>query len=325
MYRKKVLCGMLIGAISITATAVADNKNTCVGIVTDYKKLTGDVPNSKNYYIVKRNGKEEPVELMMRLNEGDKLELKHCNINTQLSVTIELAEKTIVVACKNDDLVDCTTKDIICDSFLLTKAQSYSLLQNFANSVWRKIGSLFDDLHNERARTELATLAGRPAAPTSPRLFSPVLGSSGSRLSAGPREFFLAWVGGKPPYSVHIRDTQTGSVLAQSTHLQQPRVNLGMTNFSDGRYQVEISDSAGQRLERLIDIVPPSALPKLLGTPKDRPASARDKRLLETVYAAWLLDQNQRLWSLEAYQRVVGSAQDNYPAQLLKQKLEGTL
>lgn len=319
MYRKSVLSGMLAGAISLTAALAAGKERACVGIVTNYGQ-------EKNHYVVLHGRRKKSLGLMMPLYEGDELILKGCDANKQLSVTIELAEETIVVACNNRGSADCNKEQVVCrGTYKLEKTQSYSLLRNLGDSVWGSIRSLFDDLHEERARTELAALAGRPAAPSSPRLFSAVLGSSESRLAAGSREFFLAWAGGEPPYSVHINSTRTGTVLVQSTNISQPRVDLGTKTFTEGRYRVEISDAAGQTVERSIDVVPPAALPNLPGIATERSISARDKTLLDTVYAAWLLDQNQRLWSLEAYQHVAGSAPENYPAQLLKQKLEGSL
>jgi hypothetical protein len=318
MHLKALLRRMLVAAVTVTATAVAGTQASCIGIVTAFD-------GNREDFAVWHEGERHSLRLLMPLYQGDRLVLKHCDTNGPLSVTIELAEGPKRLDCETDESGKRWGRDTDFDLNSLSKKEPYSLIENLADSLLRSIGSILDDLHEERARTELVALAGRPVAPTSPRLFSAVLARSGSRVSTGHRELFLSWAGGTPPYSVRLSDTRKGGLVAQVAGLQQPRVNLGTMRLNETLYRVEISDAAGQRLARTIDAVAPSSLPRLPGAPAGRPAGARDRELLETLYAAWLLHQDRRGWSLEAYQRVVGSAPDNYPAQLLKGKLESSL
>jgi hypothetical protein len=304
MNSKMMLFGALVGVVALALPVVAVDAKTCVGIVMSYE-------GSNEHYTIKHHGRDKPISLLMPLYEGDKLVL-NCAASPARRVTLELNQGKKDVECRDSP-------------YVLTKIESYNLFSNISDFVWSKIANLVNDLHEERSGAQLASLAGRPVAPTNPRLFSPVLGRSGSRMSAGNREFFLAWAGGKPPYAVRLTSVHTGRALAHSRRLREPRAHLRELRLDEGRYHVRISDADGQSLERSIDVVPASALPEHPLPTDEGVVGVRDTQLRDTIYAAWLLDQNRRLWSLEAYQRVAGLAHDNYPAQLLRQKLEGSL
>lgn len=286
---------------------------------TDGPPQVGIVVNlnaPSNCYLLKREKHKDPikVEVLTPLYEKDVLWVR-CQHKAgglereEIRITLQLADGIKVLTFKDGP-------------YPLESKPPHSILRNFTGYLHDVINSLFKGLNNNYHQAQLTSLAVRGH---DGHLFMPLVGRCKAFLAAGVRDLHLAWKGGCPPYALRIRAERTGKPLAEMSDLQKAHVHLKGLALETVDYVLEIEDNSGQHLIRHIQAVPSSKLPKLPNQAFSEAKSNSEIQLRETVYAAWLIKQDQVLWSLEAYQRVADIAPEFYPAELLRLRLEGNL
>ena len=266
------------------------------------------------------NGKRDKktIEVLTPLYEKDVLWVK-CQRKAgdqdegleseEIKITLQLADGVKVLTFKDGP-------------YPLESKPPHSILRNFTGYLHDVIDSLFAESNKNYHQAQLTSLAVRGH---DGHLFMPLVGRCKALLAAGVRDLHLAWKGGCPPYALRIRAERTGKPLAEMRGLQEAHVHLKGLALETVDYVLEIEDNSGQHLIRHIQAVPSSKLPKLPNQAFSEAKSNSEIQLRETVYAAWLIKQDQVLWSLEAYQRVADIAPEFYPAELLRLRLEGNL
>jgi len=273
-----------------------------------------------DYYLLMREKHGErdripiKVEVLTPLYEKDVLWVRYQRKTESLEseeirITLQLADGVKVLTFKDGP-------------YPLESKPPHSILRNFTGYLHDVINSLFKGLNNNYHQAQLTSLAVRGH---DGHLFMPLVGRCKALLAAGVRDLHLAWKGGRPPYALRIRAERTGKPLAEMSGLQEAHVHLKGLALETVDYVLEIEDNSGQHLIRHIQAVPSSKLPKLPNQAFSEAKSNSEIQLRETVYAAWLIKQDQVLWSLEAYQRVANIAPEFYPAELLRLRLEGNL
>jgi hypothetical protein len=148
-------------------------------------------------------------------------------------------------------------------------------------------------------------------------LSMPVVEDEVSRLGSHRTVVHIAWDGGTPPFIVEIVSGQ-GKKLAGQEGVQDWRVKLPFQRgaIPEGPVRIVVTDGAGDRLGKLIQIIPVQSLPQRVEGDDLPPA-------LHTVVAAdQLIQTNRRQWRFEAYQDVAALADVYEPARLLRDCLE---
>ncbi len=165
----------------------------------------------------------------------------------------------------------------------------------------------------------VAKAAGLAPPPPPVPLAIPLLsGPSRQRLVLAPRRFNLAWIGGKPPFKVTLRNEQPDSLSANppwAFDIGEERVVSSMIAPHPGSYGVRIVDAAGAAAVGQFDVVtmPPAidqhdltSLPQEIGL---------------VVAAARLANMDGGVWRLEAHVRLADLGREDYAAALMAERL----
>jgi hypothetical protein len=284
-----------------------------VGVVVDLSDT------SDHYLLVREEGGRKivkQIDVLTPLYEKDVLWVS-CQRKAEdqeskaISITLQLAgtEGEKELTAKNSP-------------YVLERKSPCSIFRNFTGYLQDVARSIFAGMNEDYHRAQLTSLAVRGH---DGHLFMPLIGRSGALLEAGARDLHLAWKGGCPPYALRIRAERTEKPLAEMSDLQETHVHLKGMVLETVDYVLEIEDSRGQHLIRHFQAVPSSKLPELPNKAFSEAKSKSEIQLRETIYAAWLIKQDQVLWSMEAYQRVADIAPEFHPAELLRLRLEGNL
>jgi hypothetical protein len=214
-------------------------------------------------------------------------------------------------------------KELTCEDspYTLIKQAHYSVVSNFTGLIKEKVLSLFKGLHDQYQTQLISLIVRGDQGP----LFMPLIGQSGARLVAGARDLNLPWIGGYPPYNLRISEQGAEKPLVELNLIKERRVNIKGLALKAGNYILELKDARNQQLSRRFQAVALDHIPELKQQVFGEVRNPLDKQLCDTIYAAWLSEQDPLKWSLEAYQRVVGIAPNFYPAELLRLRLEGKL
>jgi hypothetical protein len=260
---------------------------------------------------------KKEVKLLMPLYEYDILWMSCIDTDKERSSgsTYERIRMTIQVA---DGAKEITCED---SPYTLTKQEPCSVLSNFTGSLKETVLSLYKGLHDQY-QTQLISLVVRGDQGS---LFMPLIGQSGARLAAGVRDLNLSWIGGYPPYVLRINAEGAEKPLIELNLLKERRVHIKGLSLKADNYKLELKDARNQQLTRHFQAVALDQIPELKQQMFGEVRNPIDEKLRETIYAAWLSEQDPLMWSLEAYQRVVGIASNFYPAELLRLRLEGKL
>ena len=164
-----------------------------------------------------------------------------------------------------------------------------------------------------RSSVPVSTSGRGPEGPLS----LPVVEDDISRLGSHRTAIHLAWEGGTPPFAVHVVSAQ-GETLAVQESVQEWRLRLLWPSgaMMEGPARIVVEDGAGQRISKLINLVPVHSLP-------ERVAQSDLPPTLHAVIAAdQLIQTNRRQWGFEAYQDLAPLADSYEPARLLRDCLE---
>jgi hypothetical protein len=144
-----------------------------------------------------------------------------------------------------------------------------------------------------------------------------VVEDEGSRLGSHRTAVHIAWDGGKPPFAVAIVSGQ-GKTLAGQEGVEDWRLRLPFPQgpIPEGPARIVVEDGAGDRISKLIQIVPVQRLPERVA-PGDLPPN-----LHAVVAADQFIRTNRRHWRFEAYQDLAALADSYEPARLLRDCLE---
>ncbi|MBU4264326.1 MAG: hypothetical protein KKC76_20955 [Proteobacteria bacterium] len=207
--------------------------------------------------------------------------------------------------------------------YLLRKIKPNSLFDNICANLSNVFKCYWPPgLHDDYHHAKLVSLAVRG---TCSRLFMPLAARSGSRLVAGTRDLYLAWYGGNPPYGMQIRTATSPRPIVERTGLDVPRIRVDGLSLEPGDYDIEVTDADNKSIIRSCKVVPRVALPTSPAEAFIGEKGGTDRLLCDTIYAAWLSQQDDGAWMLEAYQHVADIASEYYPAELLRVQFEGEL
>jgi hypothetical protein len=148
------------------------------------------------------------------------------------------------------------------------------------------------------------------------RLSMPVVEDEISRLGSHRTGVHIAWEGGRPPFAVEL--SQQGRRIARTEGVQDWRLLLlfAPSAIQEGPARLTVEDGAGDRISKMINVVPVRSLP-------DRVAQGDLPPTLHTVVAAdQLVQVNLRHWGFEAYQDLAALADSYEPARLFRECLE---
>jgi len=148
-------------------------------------------------------------------------------------------------------------------------------------------------------------------------LSMPVVVDDSSRLGSHRTTIHIAWEGGTAPFTVQILSGQ-GKTLAAKERVQEWRLQLlwSAGPIPEGPARIVVEDGAGQRISKLINLVPVHSLPEQVAQ-DDLPPT-----LHAIIAADHLIQTNRRQWGFEAYQDLADLADSYEPARLLRDCLE---
>ncbi len=140
---------------------------------------------------------------------------------------------------------------------------------------------------------------GRSDDPTS--FIIPILTADKSQIVSGPRELFVSWRGGAPPFSVALANAKTGVVIVRLADIHAACfARLPETDLAEGRYRLTVTDANNVKEEEdslfVVDHSP-SMPPEL----RDAPLADEARQL---YFATWLWAIDDGEWAFEAQQRV---------------------
>lgn len=157
----------------------------------------------------------------------------------------------------------------------------------------------------------LATKVGFPSG-KSPRDYAAAVGavSRGTQVAFAYTQdgaqvverdqLYVAWHGGLTPFQLEVLDALGKPVAETETSGQEAFIDIA--GVSPGAYQLVLNDSRGVRETLSIEIIAACRVPSLLAATSD--LSATDRNLYQ---AAYLIEQFNGEWNLEAVQLLAGS------------------
>ena len=290
-------CGMVVqvaaaGGIGRVSAGVQSEVPRMVGYV---EQLSGDLTS----FALERAGKAVPLQLLMPVQVGDR-------------VVVRGPGNRILFRCANRRLTVTETDS----PFVIPPAPS-------PPGFLMRLGTLLLDLGSRlmaqqtRSVTKTSTSTRGDDGP----LGLPMLEGGASRLTNDLTRWSLAWRGGEPPYAVTLETT--GAVpreLFKAEGIESPRIAVPAPHgdFS-GFVRLSVVDHAGEAVEANFEVVPAGQLPSTDESIRQAEVPAQLHALLQ---ADFLIKEDAKRWSFQAYQSVAGLADSFEPARWLRDCLE---
>ena len=276
---------ILLGGVSAEADA---EQTKIVGVVVAFLGPSSD-------YALRRGDAILPLRILGPVQAGDRIVVRH--EDGRVWVQFTTGEERIIPRSLSDQPLE-------------ARGAPATIYDNLMASL----AEPFTRRHNEEASN--VAVRGRLRASTGQQLALPLVPERGAMIAAGQqREFTLAWLGGTPPFRVSLagaaRDKpiilETGDVFGRDL---PPRKLV----LLPGTYTLQILDSAGTRVERLLEAVPASIVPQ---APPEPALAVLPPVWRVTAQTGWLAQQDGGRWSLEAFLQVMPLATSFEPARIL--------
>jgi hypothetical protein len=182
----------------------------------------------------------------------------------------------------------------------------------FAQAVTRVLAYFSDeDDSDDGAQRVNAAGRGSDAGPLSmPLIATPVRQS----MVAGTRQFYLAWIGGLPPYDVRI--TGPSGEIHVAWQPTGQRAVVATISLREGPYEVRLTDAGAQSVLGGFDVAargPPADAQFIEALPADQ---------RRAVLAARLSAIDDGTWQLEAYEQLA-AVHDSKAAAIIARRLVG--
>src|SRR5262245_1205516 len=254
------------------------------------ERIVGDLKDIR----IDRHGKSVQPAILLPLRADDRVFLKGGS-----ELYLQLGNRRVVIAEKDSPY---RVPAVDAPPAFLTRLRSTLM------SLGAKLTSQY-----ARSSVPVSTSSRGHEGPLS----MPVVEDDVSRLGSHRTTIYIAWEGGTAPFAVHMLAAQ-GKPLAVKESVQEWRVQLlwPPVAIPEGPARIVVEDGTGQRISKLINVVPVHSLPKPVAQ-GDLPPT------LQTVIAAdQLMQTNRRQWGFEAYQDLAALASSYEPARLLRDCLE---
>lgn len=145
----------------------------------------------------------------------------------------------------------------------------------------------------------------------------PLANQGGLRMVAGKRPLYLAWQGGKQPFSVHLIKDDGQRIVFEQRNIKDRQVKIDPLSLGEGNYRIEIGDSV-EMIAKNLRIVSSAEKP----SPKFEAHGNKGLEDRAVLVEAVRLASQGNGWAFEAYQAATELAPRYQPAQILQDSLE---
>ncbi|MDH3811418.1 MAG: hypothetical protein OEU60_06905 [Gammaproteobacteria bacterium] len=280
---------MLAAAIATIAwLSVAQSNSVVVG---RFEAIKGDV----TCLAFEDKDNPRPVKLFTEVLEGDVIVVGDCGTTATIRFLDGTAEKLDRVSARYGPYQPTQRKE-----------------QTVVHNLWTALSDTVGELYTRK----VATVATASRGDHDTIIFPDLAARSSPVLVEGQRSILIRWWGGRSPYTVRIKNVETGDTVAEENDIRSTEFRTGNVRFTPGLYAVEVADASAQA-DFDLQVAESDAAPSPVVDPGAGPQAAS----LLSAYSLAIADDN--LWAYEAYQRLAVSADSGYePAALLLQDLE---